>query len=246
MATGGGVSARKFLPETKHQNLDLTKEEEVKLKRYRVRGLTRIIMTVATLALTLALATAAQAHPGRTTKAPPPLPATVRNAEQSALQGKLAQLHLKRHTRLSARELKALGITPVPKRLAARLTKVVHSTRASAAVVGDTYWGTYQVYGNVWEDVYYTSEPDLIGGIGPDGGAIYEGLQIFMNYKICDWQGNNCAAANQASDILAFGTNIGNWYFEGATDEQLGLGGPGPGGFPPYGFFNGGSGIVVN
>ncbi|MBV9047563.1 MAG: hypothetical protein JOY58_04805, partial [Solirubrobacterales bacterium] len=129
-------------------------------------------MTVATLALTLALATAAQAHPGRTTKAPPPLPATVRNAEQSALQGKLAKLHLKRHTRLSARELKALGITPVPKRLAARLTKLVHSTRASAAAFGDTYYGTYPYYGHVWEDVYYDGPYDPGNVVGPDGSSI--------------------------------------------------------------------------
>ena len=98
-----------------------------------------IVLTLASLSLMTGLA-AAQATPGRTTDAPPPVPANGTNAELSALTSKLATLHLKRDVRPSARELKALGLKPVPKPMAARFKQLSKSNRARAATVGSTYW----------------------------------------------------------------------------------------------------------
>ena len=54
-----------------------------------------MVLTLASLSLMTGLAGAAQATPGRTTNAPPHVPAKIRNAEVSALTGKLANLQVK-------------------------------------------------------------------------------------------------------------------------------------------------------
>ncbi|MBV8734617.1 MAG: hypothetical protein JO120_07550 [Solirubrobacterales bacterium] len=194
-----------------------------KLTRARMRRLTKIVLTFTTLALTLGLAGAGQARPGRTTNAPPPLSASDRNADLSALTSKLAELHIKRHKRLTVREVKALGLTPVPKQLATKLNKVAESTRASAAAVGDTYWYTYHYHGHFYADVYY-SGPFL----DSRGDTTYSD---YNNYKICDWHGNNCIGLNV--DTYVYNIDIGGtYYFYGRTGDQT----PENHGIPVYGW----------
>jgi hypothetical protein len=179
-----------------------------------------IVLTLASLSLMTGLAGAAQATPGRTTNAPPPVPARVRNAEQSALTSKLATLHLKRGLRPSARELKALGLKPVPKPLAARLKQLTKSNRARAATVGSTYWFTYQYYGHFWADVYYD------GPYFNSGGNMY--YLVYSNYKICDSAGGACTDLN----VYTYVENVniyGTWYFHGPTPQ------PDSAGLPVYG-----------
>jgi hypothetical protein len=186
-----------------------------------------IALTLASLSLTVGLAVAAPAHPGRTTNAPPPvLAARIRNAELSALRRQLAKLHLKRGARPSARELKALGLRPVPKPLAARLNKLAKSTSARVADVGSTYWFRYQYYGHFWADVYYD-------GPYPTGyGQIY--YDVFSNYQIWDYQGTNCINLNVWTEV----SNIqeppdGTWYYN-TPDGPDGLGDSA--GLPEYGW----------
>ena len=68
--------------------------------------------------------------------------------------------------KLSARELQAIGLKPVPKQLAARFNKLAKSNRTRAATVGETYWFTYEYYGQVWADVYYS------GPFQPNGDPV--------------------------------------------------------------------------
>ena len=179
-----------------------------------------IALTFASLSLTIGPAAAAQATPGRTTN-PPPVPASVRNAE-SALTSKLAKLHVKRHTRLTARQLKALGLRPDPKPLAARFKGLANSTRAKAAGVGSTYWFTYQYYGSVWADVYYD---------GPQFNATSAYYVVYSNYKICDAYGSDCIATNVYTDIFNIEID-GTYYYETPSDASS----PDSAGFPVYGF----------
>lgn len=190
-----------------------------------------ITLTLASLSLTIGLATAAQATPARTTNPPPPVPASVRNAE-SALTSKLAELHVKRHTRLTAGQIKALGLKPDPRWLAARFQKLTHSTRARAADMGATYWFTYQYSGPFWANVDYS-------GPYSDGyGPIY--YQVYSNYVMCNWfategqaaapDGNNCVNLNVFTTLMNVELD-GSYYYEGA-----GLTTPDSDGFPAYGY----------
>ena len=181
-----------------------------------------IALTLVSVSLTIGLAGAAQAHRGRITNAPPALPASVRNAELSALMSKVAKLHVEGGTRLSARELSALGLTRVPGRMAARFTRLAKSTRARTATVGSTYWFTYQYYGHFWADVYYD---------GPFYDQYGEPFyNVFSNYKICDSQGANCIDLNTFTWI----TNIelqGTYYYINAAGGYV----PDSYGLPVYG-----------
>jgi hypothetical protein len=181
-----------------------------------------VVLTLASLSLMSGLAGTAQATPGRTTNAPPPVSARVRNAELSALTSKLATLHLKRGTRPNARELKALGLKPVPKPLAARLKELANSTRAKAAGVGSTYWFTYQYYGAIWADVYYD---------GPQFDATSTYYVVYSNYKICDPTGGNCMATNVYTEVFNIDID-GTYYYETPTTDQY----PDSAGFPIYGY----------
>jgi hypothetical protein len=178
-----------------------------------------IVLTLASLSLMSGLAGAAQATPGRTTKAPPPVPARVRNAELSALMSKLAKLHLKRGARPSARELKALGLRPDPKQLAARFKRLTKSTRARAATAGSTYWFTYQYYGHFWADVYYRGPLlDLTAGV------IY--YEVLSNYKICDGEGGDCTDLNVYTMVLNLdldGTYVYSTPYGGESPDSAGL-----------------------
>lgn len=165
-----------------------------------------IVLTLASLSLMTGLAAAAQARPGRTTNAPPVVPTRVRNAEQSGLTSKLAKLHLKRGARPSARELKALGLKPVPKPLAARFKQLTSSIRARAAAAGPTYWFTYQYYGHFWADVYYD------GPYFNSAGNTY--YVINSAYKICDSVGGGCIGLHVYTEVNNINID-GTWYFGG-------------------------------
>jgi hypothetical protein len=174
-------------------------------------------LMVASLSLTIGLATAAQAAPGRPTNALPPVPASVRNAE-SALTSKLAKLHVNRHTRLTAHQLKALGLRPDPRWLAARFKKLAHTTRAMAADAGATRWFTYQYYGPFWANVAY--DGPYVDGIG----RTYYG--VYSNYVMCGAfatpgqaavpDGHNCIDLN----VYSWTTNTeinGSFYYWDAS-----------------------------
>lgn len=195
-----------------------------KLKRPPVRRAQTIVLTLATLALTLGPVGAAQATPGRTTNAPPSTPATATNAELSALTSKLAKLHLKRGARPSANELKALGLTRVPKPLAARFQQLTNSNRARAATVGSHYWFTYQYYGHFWADVYYDGPT-----VDLQAGVIY--YEVYNNYKICDFQGENCRDLNVYTQVINL--DIGGTYYY--YNPVAGLSNPDSAGIPEYG-----------
>lgn len=181
-----------------------------------------IVLTLASLSLMTGLAGAAQAPAGRTTNAPPPVPARITNAELSALTSKLAALHLKRGKHPNARELKALGLKPVPKPLAARLKEFANSTRAKAADAGSTYWFTYQYYGLIWADVYYN---------GPQFDATSTYYSVYSNYKVCDAYGGNCIATNVYTDIFNIEID-GTYYYETPNAASS----PDSAGFPVYGY----------
>jgi hypothetical protein len=195
-----------------------------------------IALTLASLSLTIGLAAAAQATPGRTTNPPPPVPASVRNAE-SALTSKLAKLHVNRQTRLTARQLKALGLKPDPSWLGARFKKLAHSTRARAAAVGATPWFTYQYSGPFWANVYY-SGPNVT-----TAGDTFYG--VYSNWVMCEsyaawWQaavpnGHTCVDLN----VYTVVTNVeidGSYYYEGADVNGAGLTIPDSDGLPTYGW----------
>ena len=195
-----------------------------------------IALTLASLSLTIGPAAAAQATPGRTTNPPRPVPASVRNAE-SALKSKLAKLHVKRHTRLTARQLKALGLKSDPSWLAARFKKLAHSTRAKAADVGATPWFTYDYSGPFWANVYYNGPY-----VTTIGDTYY---QVYSNWVMCEsyaawWQaavpnGQTCVDLN----VYTLVTNIeidGSYYYEGADVNGAGLTIPDSDGLPTYGW----------
>ena len=182
-----------------------------------------MVLTLASLSLMTGLAGAAQATPGRTTNAPTPVSPPIRNAEVSVLMGKLAKLQATYGTRLSPRELQAIGLKPVPKQLATRFHKLAKSNRARAATMGETYWFTYDYYGQVWVDVYYTGPM-----VNPNGDTQY---YLYSNYKICDPQGNNCIASN----LFTLNDNIdinGTYYYSDAVSGSS----PDWAGFPVYGY----------
>ena len=181
-----------------------------------------IALTLAGLSLTIGLATAAQATPGRNTNPPPPVTASVRNAE-SALTSKLAKLHVKPHTGLTARELKALGLKLDPSWLAARFKQLAHSTRARAADAGATYWFTYQYYGHFWADVYY--DGPYLNSRG------YTNYTVYSNYKICDWRGNNCIDLNVYTYTINISQDGTNYYYQGPAGNMSD-----PWGMPEYGY----------
>jgi hypothetical protein len=134
----------------------------------------------------MGLAAAAQASPPRIAKPLPPVPASTRNAQLSAITSKLAKLHLKLGMRLSARELKTLGLTPVPKRLAARLPRRASRGDARTADLASIWWYQYQITpSNVWAVVWYDPTPSP-GDWGSDWYTIY------TEYWVCDPNGNNC------------------------------------------------------
>jgi len=182
-----------------------------------------IALTLASLSLTIGPATAAQASPGPPpTHAPAAVPPRVSNAALSTLRSKLAALHLQRGAQPSARELKALGLRPDPGWLAARFKKLTHSTRASVADVGTTYWFTWNPYGQIWANVYYA--PPFTD---PYGDTQYD---LFSNYWVCDSHGNNCIDTN----IFTVNDNIqinGTYYY-----DSPGASTPDSEGFPAYGF----------
>jgi hypothetical protein len=181
-----------------------------------------IALTLAGLSLTIGLATAAHATPGRTTNRSPPVPASVRNAE-SALTSELAKLHVKPHTRLTPRQLKGLGLKPDPSWLAARFKQLAHSTRARAADAGATYWFTYQYDGHFWADVYYTGPYRNSKG--------YTNYTVYSNYKICDWQGYNCIDLNVYTSTINISQDGTNYYYQGPGGYMSD-----PWGMPEYGY----------
>jgi hypothetical protein len=195
-----------------------------------------ITLTLASLSLTIGLATAAQASPGRTTNPPPPVLASVRNAE-SALTSKLAKLHLKRHTRPTARQLKALGLRPDPSWLAARFKKLAHTTRARAADMGATYWFTYDYSGPFWANVYY--DGPYVDSVGD---TYYE---VSSNWVMCEsyaawWQaaapdGRVCTDLNVYTGVANVEID-GTYYFDGAAVNGGALNTPDSDGMPTYGW----------
>ena len=192
-----------------------------------------IALTLASLSLTIGLATAAQATPGRTTYPTPSVPASLRNAE-SAVTSKLAKLHVKRGTRLTARQLKALGLKPDPSWLAARFKTLAHSTRARAADAGATPWFTYQYYGPFWVNVAYDG-PHLDG----IGRTYY---YVYSNYAMCNWfatpaqaaapDGDNCVNLNVYT--VTTNTEIDGYYYY--SDVAAYANTPDSDGLPMYGY----------
>lgn len=91
--------------------------------------------------------------------------------------------------RLSAHELKALGLKPVSHKQAARINRLRHKTngRAKAAEVGSTYWYTWQNAGFSWVDTYY--DYDYYS-------SDYSWFITYDNYKTCDLSGYNCIDAH--------------------------------------------------
>jgi hypothetical protein len=192
-----------------------------------------ITLMIASLSLTIGLATAAQAAPGRTTNRPPSVPPSVRNAE-SALTSKLAKLHVKRDTRLTAPQLKSLGLKPDPNWLAAKFKQLAHSTRARAADAGATPWFTYQYYGPFWVNVAYDG-PHLDG----IGRTYY---YVYSNYVMCNWfvtpaqaaapDGENCVNLNLYT--VTTNTEIDGYYYYG--DVAANANTADSDGLPTYGY----------
>ena len=116
----------------------------------------KIVLTLASLSLMIGLVGAAQASAAQTTKAPPAVRASTRDAGLSDLASKLATFHVNRNTRLNAQELKALGLKPLSSQQAARMNKLAKSGGAKAATAGSYYWYTYHYYGHVWVDAYWS------------------------------------------------------------------------------------------
>ena len=91
--------------------------------------------------------------------------------------------------------------------------------------MGTTYWFTYEYYGQVWADVYYSGpfcQPHT-------ADTLY---WLFSNYKICDPQGDNCIASN----VYTLNDNIdinGTYYYSGAVS---GSSSGSWAGFPVYGY----------
>ena len=199
----------------------------------------RAAIALAGLALSLALIVGSSpAHaasrpavaPSQNTKAPPVLSARTREALASQLDRRLSKLG----KGPTVRQLEALGLRPDPKQLAARFNKLAHSTRARAADIGSTYWFTYQYYGHVWADVYYT---------GPTGNGTYT---VYSNYKICPLIGpipvpvsvfgaptaelDGCMHLNVYTYILNIAID-GRYYYLGLSSFN-----PDSAGMPEYGF----------
>jgi hypothetical protein len=190
-----------------------------------------IALTLASLSLTIGLAGAAQAQPGQTSHAPPPLPTSTVNAEVSALTIKFAKLHIMRGAGLSARELKALGLRPVPKQLAARFKRLAHSGRARAATAGSTFWFTQFYYGQVWQDVYYSGPYSNAGAIPPGSGiGLFTYYLVYMNFKVCDPFQSHCIPTNVYTTVS--NVNYDGTYYYQYNDGQSW---PDTQGFPIFG-----------
>lgn len=194
----------------------------------------RVALALAGLALSLVLIVGSSpahaagrpaAAPSRTTKAPPIISLHTTEALASRLDRSLSKLG----KRATLQQLKALGLRPDPKQLAARFNKLAHSTRARPATVGSTYWFTYQYYGHFWADVYYTG-PEVDGG----GHTFY---QVYSNYKICDWQGENCIDLNVYTQIQNIDYDGTYYYLSPVSQGNVeGTITPDSAGMPEYGF----------
>jgi hypothetical protein len=160
------------------------------------------------------------------------MPASVRNAE-SALTSKLAKLHVKPRTRLTAPQLKALGLKPDPSWLAAKFKHLAHSTGARVADQGATRWFTYDYYGPFWANVAY--DGPYLDGIG----RTYYG--VFSNYVMCDafatvWQaavpdGHTCIDLNAYSWTTNTEINGSFYYWDSYAFANT----PDSDGLPIYG-----------
>jgi hypothetical protein len=187
--------------------------------------LKRIAVTLASFSLMMGLAAAAQASPPRIAKPLPPVPASTGTPQLSAITSKLAKLHLKLCMRLSARELKTLGLTPVPKRLAVRLPRRASRGDARTASVspGWTFWHQYQLTPtNVWAQVWWYSVPYVDSA----GDAWYT---IDTVYWVCDQNSNNCYDTGDYTYEYYIRTFAGFFFYynpsgSAASDPELGWG----------------------
>jgi hypothetical protein len=177
-------------------------------------------LAVAGLALSLALivgsspAHAARepaAAPSRTTKAPPVISPHTTEALLSQLDSSLSKLG----KRPTVQQLKALGLRPVPKRLAARFNKLAHSTRARAATAGSTFWFTQEYYGSIWVDEYYSGPYSS----GPGLEVYYD---VYNNFKVCNQNGGACYDANAYTrNFYAYLPSYGGWYWIATNGNAL-------------------------
>jgi hypothetical protein len=190
----------------------------------------RAALVLAGLALSLALIVGSSpahaagrpaAAPLQTTKAPP----VISSAQTRALASKLDRSLSKLGKHPTVGQLKALGLRPDPKQMAADFNKLAHSTRARAATEGSTYWLTYQYYGHFWADVYYSGPYVAI----TDGTTFYV---VYSNYKICDWQGNNCNDLNVYTFVGNYDID-GHYYFDAGLASGFTLDSAG---MPEYGY----------
>ena len=145
------------------------------------------------LALSLALTVGSSpAHAARgqaaarsqTRKAPPPFSPRARRALASKLERSLSKLG----KRPTLRQLEAVGLKPVPERVATTFNKLGKGTRARAADAGWTYWFSYHYHGNVWADVWYEGPyPSFVAPY-----SAYSYYDVATEYELCDTTGSTC------------------------------------------------------
>ena len=186
----------------------------------------KIVLTLASLSLMFGLVGATAASAAQTTKAPPAVRASTRDAGLSELATTLAKFHVNRNTRLSVNELKALGLKSLSSQESARVNKLAKSHGAKAATAGTYYWYTYHYYGHVWVDVYYS---------GPYYWYPYwhPYYVVYNNYKLCNYSGTGCLSTNlyTYTDYLDWYGN-GSWYCYSPYSAYSSS----SGGIPVYGY----------
>jgi hypothetical protein len=168
--------------------------------------LKKTLAALASLAVMVGTVGAAQAgthaptrHAARSTKAPPAVKASTRAADLAKFRsGK----------RLSARQLRALGLKPLSHRQVARIKKLqkMSKHRATMSAVGAHYWFTWQNARNSWSDRYYS---------GPYYSyPWYPYYVVYDNWKTCTFSGTNCidAHAYTYQYYLYYYPN-GTWYY---------------------------------
>lgn len=172
----------------------------------------KTLTALASLVVMVGLVGAAQAGAtAPTTNAPPAVKASTRAADLSKLGSS---------KRLSAHQLKALGLKPLSRQQVARIKQLqkksngaARTSARTASVVGTNYWYTWENARNSWSDRYYS---------GPYYSyPWYPYYVVYDNWKTCTYSGTNCidAHAYTYQYYLYYYPN-GTWYYYGPGGYQ--------------------------
>jgi hypothetical protein len=174
----------------------------------------KMLTALVSISMMFVLVGSAQA---RNTKAPRTVSAKTRTAAIAKLESRLVKIGAGK--RLSAKQLKALGLRPASAATSARMNRLRKHGVARAATVGSVYWYSYTYAGVVYVDRWY--DGPFVSGSWDPYYVIYDNFRIGGNYADIFYY-----------EYLLDYNNSGAWYWYGPN----GYGGDnGPGFGPLYG-----------